>query len=92
MAIELKLRGIPFARQKEVVVDYKGHRVGEGRLDFLVDDILVVELKAVEDLAPIHQAQVISYLKMLRLPLGILINFNVPIVSKAAHRIVLILG
>ncbi len=92
MEVELKLREIPFVRQKEVAVDYKGHRVAEGRLDFLVNGILVVELKAVENLAPIHQAQVISYLKMLRLPLGIRINFNVPVVSKAAHRIVLTQG
>src|SRR5512134_2947555 len=61
LCVELRLRGIPFMRQVTVPVDYKGHPVGEGRLDLLVGDLLVVELKAVEALAPVHSAQVISY-------------------------------
>jgi GxxExxY protein len=92
MEVELKIRGISFERQKHIALNYKGHPVGEGRIDLLVEGILVVELKAVEALAPIHRAQVISYLKMLRLPLGALINFNVPVVSKAAHRMILTQG
>jgi GxxExxY protein len=92
MDVELKMRGIPFEPQKMITVDYKGHAVGEGRIDLLVGGILVVELKAVEALAPIHKAQVISYLRMLRLPLGLLINFNVPVLSKGAHRVVLTQG
>jgi GxxExxY protein len=87
--VELNLRGIPFERQKSMGVDYKGHPVGEGRLDLLVDGCLIVELKAVEALAPIHTAQVLSYLKATRLPLGLLINFNVPVLKSGIKRIVL---
>lgn len=60
MCIELALREIPFTRQPEIAIDYKGCSVGQGRLDLLVGGRLVVELKAVEMLAPIHSAQMIS--------------------------------
>jgi GxxExxY protein len=69
-------------------VSYKGHGIGEGRLDLLVGDELLVELKAVEALAPIHKAQVISYLKATELHLGLLINFNVPVLKSGIQRIV----
>lgn len=59
LALELKLRSIPFERQKKLSVGYKGHPVGEGRLDLLVGGCLAVEFKAVEALAPIHSAQVL---------------------------------
>lgn len=87
--IELQLREIPFVSQKIVAVNYKGSKVGEGKLDFLVGNNLVVELKAVENLAPIHTAQVLSYLKMTGHPLGLLINFNVPILKQGIKRIIL---
>src|SRR3972149_10571835 len=89
LAVELNLRGVAFERQKRMSVDYKGHAVGEGRLDLLVDGCLIVELKAVEALAPIHTAQVISYLKATQLPLGLLINFNVPLLKEGIKRIIL---
>ncbi len=89
LAVELRLRNIPYERQKGLAVDYKGHAVGEGRLDLLVGGRLLVELKAVEALAPIHTAQVISYLKVLRLPLGLLINFNVSVLKGGLKRVVL---
>ncbi|MBI5426744.1 MAG: GxxExxY protein [Nitrospinae bacterium] len=89
LAVELRLRNIPYERQKGLAVDYKGHAVGEGRLDLLVGGRLLVELKAVEALAPVHTAQVISYLKVLRLPLGLLINFNVSALKGGIKRIVL---
>ena len=89
LELELKLQGIPFEAQKSVSVSYKGHPIGEGRLDFLVDGILVVELKAVDALADIHKAQVISYLKATGLHLGLLINFNVPILKNGLKRIIL---
>ena len=63
--------------------------MGEGQLDFLVGDILIVELKAVEKLAPINEAQVISYLKMTKHTLGLPINFNVPILKEGIKRIIL---
>jgi len=89
LAVELGLRGIPFERQKTIAVDYKGHAVGEGRLDLLVGGCLIVELKAVEAIAPIRVAQVISYLKATGLPLGLLINFNVPLLKNGIQRVVL---
>jgi len=89
MVVELGLRQIPFERQRGVAVDYKGRAVGEARLDLIVDGCLVVELKAVDALAPIHIAQVMSYLKATRLPLGVLINFNVPVMKDGIKRIVL---
>ncbi len=76
-AIELAERGIPFVRQSPVSLAYKGHPVGQARFDLLVDEILIVELKAVDALNPIHSAQVINYLKATGYPLGLLINFNV---------------
>ena len=89
LAIELELRGIPFERQVPVSLDYKGHRVGEGRLDFLVGKELLVELKAVEALVPVHKAQVISYLKATGLHLGLLVNFNVSVLKGGIRRVVL---
>ena len=82
-------RRIPFNKQLVLAVDYKGVNVGEGRLDFLVADLVVVELKAVEALAPIHTAQAISYLKATRKELGLLINFNVPRLKDGIRRIIL---
>ena len=88
MAVELRLRGIPFERQKEIAVSYKECPVGEGRLDFLIFDRLILELKAVEALAPIHTAQLLSYLKATSLHLGLLINFNVPVLKLGLRRVV----
>jgi GxxExxY protein len=74
---ELTLRGIPHVRQKMVPVHYKDASIETGyRIDVLVDDRLVVELKAVEKLLPIHSAQLITYLRLGNYPLGLLMNFN----------------
>ncbi len=89
LAVEFTLRGLAYARQKSIAVYYKDHPVGEGRLDFLVEESLIVELKAVEGLAAIHKAQVLSYLKATRLRLGVLINFNVPILRDGLQRVIL---
>lgn len=89
LAVELNLRQIPFQRQKSIAVDYKSYAVGEGRLDFLVNEVLVVEIKAVEVLAPIHIAQVLSYLKATGLQLGLLINFHVSVLKEGIQRVVL---
>jgi GxxExxY protein len=77
LAIELELRGIQFQRQVAVHVDYKGHPIGHARLDMIVADCVVVELKAVDQLAPIHTAQVVSYLRATNCRHGLLLNFNV---------------
>ena len=92
LAIELGLRGIPFERQKSVAAHYKGRPVGEGRLDMLVGGRLVVELKAVDALAPIHTAQVMSYLKTTGLLLGLLINFHVPLLKRGDQESDLLLN
>ncbi|MBE9120748.1 GxxExxY protein [Tychonema sp. LEGE 07199] len=89
LEVEFGIRGILCEPKKPVAITYKSHQVGEGQLDFLVGDILIVELKAVEKLAPIHEAQVISYLKMTKKTLGLLINFNVPILKEGIKRIIL---
>ena len=85
---ELELRHIHFVNQYPVNVLYKGRYVGEGRLDLLVDNRLIVELKAVEVLHPVFTAQVISSLKAMQLPLGLLINFNVPVLKQGIRHIV----
>lgn len=84
LAIELENRGIAFERQYSVGVSYKGRIVGEGRLDFLVGRKLVVEA-----LLPIHTAQVLSYLKATHCQIGLLINFNVPILKQGVRRLAL---
>jgi GxxExxY protein len=71
------------------VVEYRGRQVGEGRLDFLVEGCLVVELKAVDALGMIHRAQVLSYLKATGHHLALLINFNVPLLSAGIKRVIL---
>ena len=88
MSIEMRLRGIPHVRQPLVELQYKGHPIGEQRLDFLVGGQLIVELKAVDALLPVHMAQVISYLRATGHRLGLLINFNVRAVRQGIKRIV----
>lgn len=74
---EFRLRGIPYQRQKEIGLQYKGEEIGLHRIDYLVEDRIVVELKAVDALGRIHEAQVLTYLKVLGKRVGLLINFNV---------------
>ena len=89
MCVELTAARIPFVRQAHFDVTYRGERVGDGRLDLLVDDRIIVELKAVDGLAPVHQAQVISYLRATGHRLGLLINFNVPVLKDGVRRVIL---
>jgi GxxExxY protein len=89
LCIELANRGTSFARQCGVSVSHKGHPVGEARIDLLIEDRLIVELKAVDNIAPIHLAQTLSYLKATRLPLALLINFNAPVLLRGVRRVVL---
>jgi GxxExxY protein len=87
LAIELTERRIPFQRQVVVPVTYKGKPIGECRLDFLIDNKVIVELKAIEVLAPVHRAQVLCYLRITRHKLGLLINFNVAVLKDGVRRI-----
>jgi GxxExxY protein len=77
LAHEFSLKGIQFVRQKEVNLTYKGKSIGWHRIDFLVEDEVVVVLKSVEKLHGIHEAQLVSYLRSLNKKTGVLINFNV---------------
>jgi GxxExxY protein len=86
--IELAERGIHFVRQPTVPVVYKQRVVGDTRPDLLVEGCLVVELKAVDRLAPIHLAQALSYLKAMGLPLALVVNFNVPVLLRGVRRVV----
>jgi GxxExxY protein len=86
---ELSLAGISYERQKPLPVHYKGVNLDCGyRLDLVVEHKLVVELKAVESLLPVHEAQLLTYLKLSGLTLGLLINFNVPVLKSGIKRIV----
>ncbi|WP_460205363.1 GxxExxY protein [Scytonema sp. NUACC21] len=89
LELESRIQSIPYKSKPPVAVNYKGYPVGEGELDSLVGNVLIVELKAVEKLAPNHEAKVISYLKMTKHPLALLINFNVPIFREGIKRIIL---
>jgi GxxExxY protein len=86
---ELHLRAIPFERQKIIDIRYKGFSIGEGRLDLLINRKMIVELKSVENLLPIHHVQLYSYLKATGLQLGLLINFNVLLLRDGIKRIIL---
>jgi GxxExxY protein len=84
---ELAQRGIPFERQVAMPVAYKGAQLDCGyRLDVVLADEIIVELKAVESIAPIHEAQILSYLRISGKPLGYLINFNVRLLKNGIHR------
>ena len=90
LAHELDLRGIKWEREKALPILYKGAQLDCGyRLDFLVEDKVVVELKAVEQLLPIHEAQLLTYLKISGCKVGLLINFNVPLLKQGIKRRVL---
>jgi GxxExxY protein len=87
--MELVDRGIAFEMEKPLRVNYRGQLLCHQRLDMFVDGRLVLELKSVEMLHPIHVAQVISYLRLTRSRLGLLINFNVPLLKQGIRRVVL---
>jgi GxxExxY protein len=87
---ELAKRGVPCARQVAVPVVYDGLMLDAGlRLELLVADCLIVELKAVEKLNPLFEAQLLTYLKLTGRRLGLLVNFNVPLIKDGIRRIVL---
>jgi GxxExxY protein len=87
--IELAERGIPFESEKLLPVSYKTQLLGHHRLDLFVDERLIVELKSVEQLHPVHVAQVASYLRLTRARVGLLVNFNVPLLKQGIRRVVL---
>lgn len=89
LARELTLRGIPFERQKPIPLVYKNVKLECGyRLDLLVDGRVVVEVKAVEALAPIHESVMLTYLRLSGSRLGLLLNFNIPVLKDGIRRFV----
>ena len=88
LAIELSLAGLNLEREKALPLVYRGHSIESAyRLDLLINGKLLVELKAIESVQPIHRVQVTTYLKILKLPLGLLINFNVPLIKDGITRV-----
>ena len=89
LAYELTQRGLPFERQKGLPVIYRDVRLDCGyRIDLLVEELVVVEVKVVEKLIPIHEAQLLSYLKLSGCPVGLLINLNVNVLKEGIRRMV----
>ena len=89
LCIEFKLRDINFKRQVVIPVKYKEHKIGEHRIDIIVKEKVIVELKAVDNIIPVFEAQILSYIKMTGLKLGLLINFNVPALKEGIQRVIL---
>ncbi len=90
LCYELSRRGLSFLRQLPLPVTYKEVKLDCGyRVDLIVADTLILELKTVETLLPIHEAQLLTYLKLMKKPLGLLINFNVPILKQGIKRLAL---
>jgi GxxExxY protein len=90
LARELSLRNIEFETEKPVPINYKGVKLDDGyRLDFLVEKKVIVELKAIEKLIPLFDAQLLTHLKLMECKLGLIINFNVPLLKDGIKRIVL---
>lgn len=88
LSVELELRGIAFAQQVPIAVIYKGVAIGEARLDLLVADRLVVELKACDVLRAVQVSQLLSYLRASDRSLGLLIDFNVPLLKHGVRRVI----
>ena len=87
---ELSARGLALERQLVLPIQYGGLCLDSGlRLDLLIQDTVVVELKAVEHLLPVHKAQLLSYLRLTGKPVGLLINFHVPLIKDGIQRMVL---
>jgi GxxExxY protein len=86
---ELSLRTIPFERQVPVPLEYKGLQLDCAyRLDIVVGGFVILELKSVDDLLPVHEAQLLTYLRLTQLWLGLLINFNAPLLKHGIKRLV----
>jgi GxxExxY protein len=85
---EMDLRGVKYQRQLPVPLNYKGKLIEVGfRADVVIEQKLLIELKAVEKVLPVHKAQVITYLKLMRFPLGLLINFNEVLIRDGIQRV-----
>ena len=86
---ELDLRDIRYERQKGITVNYKGFEIKSQRVDLLVEECLVIEIKAVKEIEDVFIAQVLTYLKILKLTLGLILNFNKPLLKHGIRRVIL---
>lgn len=90
LARDLESRGLKVVRQKPIAFEYRGMKFDEGfRTDLMIDDLVIIELKSVEELHPSHKKQLKTYLKLSGKRLGLLINFGAPLIKDGIHRVVL---
>ena len=89
LCVELKVRHVPFEVEKPIVVRYRGESVALHRLDLVIDSAVIVELKAVESLNPVHQAQLMSYMRAADIRAGLLMNFGGVTLKQGLKRIVI---
>ncbi len=89
LCIELDDAALPYTRQVRVPVSYKGRLIGEHRPDLVVADRVLVEVKSVEALHPVHQAQILAYMRVLQVHVGLLMNFNSAVLRTNVRRFVL---
>ena len=88
MAFELRERGLSFLRQVELPIHYKGRQLpGSYRIDLLVEQQIILELKATQKIEPVHEAQLLTYLKLANKQCGLLLNFNVPVMKHGIRRL-----
>jgi GxxExxY protein len=89
LCIELKNHGLKYERQKTIPVEYKGCKIGEFRIDLLVENSVVVELKSVERFDPVFEAQILSYMKLGNYKIGLLMNFNSRLLKDGIKRYII---
>jgi GxxExxY protein len=89
LCLEMDSAGLPFDREKQVVVQYRQWEIGPQRIDLIVAGLVIVELKVVRRLKELHRRQLVSYLKATNLQLGLILNFNVSILRTGIRRVIL---
>ncbi len=89
MCYEFDSNNIQYEKQVAIPIFYKGYKLGDYRLDILVEDEVIIEIKAVDRTDPVFKAQLLSYLKVTGKKIGLLINFNVPVLKNGIKRIIL---
>jgi GxxExxY protein len=89
LCYELAQKSLSYKTQVTIPIIYKGSSLGEHRLDLVVEDAIIVELKAVDKVMPVYEAQLLSYLRLTNMKLGLLINFNMEVLRRGLKRIIL---
>jgi GxxExxY protein len=89
LCIELKESGLSFERQKSLPILYRGQKIGDFRIDIVVEDQIVLEIKSVERFDPVFEAQILSYMKLGHYKLGLLLNFNSKLLKDGLKRYIL---